>query len=71
MRPALATRGDLETFHAALVETTGIVKRGIDAGKKLEDLKAAGLPDKWKDWGSGFVNTDRWIETVYNSFTRN
>ncbi|MDA1277004.1 MAG: MBL fold metallo-hydrolase [Verrucomicrobia bacterium] len=68
---ALATRGDLETFHAALVETTGIVKRGIDAGKKLEDLKAAGLPDKWKDWGSGFVNTDRWIETVYNSFTRN
>jgi hypothetical protein len=39
-------------------------------GKSLADLKAAGLPEKFKDHGNGFIKTDRWIETIYNSATR-
>jgi cyclase len=65
----LATRPDLEAFHKMLTETTGIIKTAIAAGKSKEDVLAAGLPDKWKDWGTGFINTRRWIEIVYNSFT--
>ena len=34
------------------------------------DLKAAGLPEKFKDYGNGFIKTDRWIETIYNSATK-
>ncbi len=66
----LATVEDLKNFHAMLVETTGLVKQGIAAGKSLADLKAAGLPDKFKDFGTGFIKTDRWIETIYNSETK-
>ncbi len=58
---------DLKAFHAMLVETTGLVKKDIAAGKSLADLKAAGLPEKFKDYGNGFMKTDRWIETIYNS----
>jgi hypothetical protein len=28
------------------------------------------LPDKWKEWGSGFIKTDRWLETIYNDATK-
>jgi cyclase len=61
----LATVEDLKHFHAMLVETTDLVKKGISAGKSLEDLMTAGLPEKYKDFGTGFIKTDRWIETIY------
>jgi glyoxylase-like metal-dependent hydrolase (beta-lactamase superfamily II) len=66
----LGTVEDLKIFQAMLVETTDLVKQGIAAGKSLADLKAAGLPDKFKDFGTGFIKTDRWIETIYNSATK-
>jgi len=66
----LANVDDLKNFHAMLLETTKLVKQGVADGKSLDDLKAAGLPDKWKDWGTGFIKTDRWIETIYNEATK-
>jgi glyoxylase-like metal-dependent hydrolase (beta-lactamase superfamily II) len=66
----LGTVEDLKNFHAMLVETTGIVKKGIADGKSLAELKAAGLPEKFKDFGTGFIKTDRWIETIYNDATK-
>ena len=53
-----------------LVETTAIVQKGMKAGKTLAQLKTAGLPAEWKDWGSGFIKTDVWIETIYNSLSK-
>lgn len=61
----LATVSDLKAFHAMLVETSGLVRRSIAAGKSLEELKSAGLPEKWQSFGTGFINTSRWIETIY------
>jgi len=28
------------------------------------------LPDKWKDWGTGFINTSRWLEITYNNLKK-
>jgi len=66
----LASVEDLRSFHAMLVETTDFVKQGITSGKSLADLKAAGLPEKFKSFGTGFINTDTWITTIYNSTTK-
>jgi glyoxylase-like metal-dependent hydrolase (beta-lactamase superfamily II) len=66
----LSTVEDLKTYHRMLVETAAIVQQGIKAKKTLAQLKAAGLPEQWKEWGSGFIKTDVWIETIYNSLTR-
>jgi cyclase len=62
----LATTADLRTFHGMLVETTGIVRERLKAGKTVEQIKAEGLPEKWKSWGTGFISTDVWIETIAN-----
>jgi hypothetical protein len=67
---ALGTRADLEKYRDMLVETTGLVKKAIAEGKSLADVKAAGVPEKYKDWGSGFINTSRWLEISYNSLSK-
>jgi glyoxylase-like metal-dependent hydrolase (beta-lactamase superfamily II) len=67
----LTSLAELRTYHAMLVETTEIVRGRMKAGRTLEQAKAEGLPDKWKEWGSGFINTQQWIETVYRSLQQN
>jgi len=62
----LATLDDLKQLAAIVEESTALVRKGMAAGKTLEQLKAEGLPEKFKSWGSGFINTNRWIETIYN-----
>lgn len=66
----LATKADLVKFHEMMLETTGIVKKAIAEGKTVEQVKAAGLPEKWKEWGAGFINTSRWLDITYNSFAK-
>jgi hypothetical protein len=67
----LAARQDLERFHQMLVETTGLVHRAVGGGKSLEQVKGAGVPEKYKEWGTGFISTDRWLESVFNSVKKN
>jgi glyoxylase-like metal-dependent hydrolase (beta-lactamase superfamily II) len=67
---ALGTRADLEKYRDMLVETTSLVKKAIADGKSVADVKAAGLPEKYKEWGSGFINTSRWLEISYNSLSK-
>jgi glyoxylase-like metal-dependent hydrolase (beta-lactamase superfamily II) len=59
----------LRAFHRMLVETTDIVRRRMAAGKTLDQIKAEGLPEEWKSWGSGFIKTDVWLTLIYNSLT--
>ncbi len=64
----LSTLDDLKAYHRMLIETAAIVLNGIGAGKTLAQLKAEGLPERWQSWGTGFIKTDAWIETIYRNF---
>lgn len=66
----ISIASDLELYHRMLVETTEIVRKQVRAGKTLEQIKAQGLPAAWKDWGTGFINTGRWIELIHQSLTK-
>ncbi len=65
----LSTLDDLKNFRRMLVETTGIVRTKMQAGKTLAQIKAEGLPAEWRSWGTGFIKTDVWIETIYKSIS--
>lgn len=67
----ISTIEDLRDYHQMLAETTLIVRRAMKEGKTLEQIKAAGLPEKYKEAGSGFIKTDAWIETIYKSYSVN
>jgi cyclase len=60
---------DLKLYHRMLVETTAIIKKRIAAGEQLDKIKSEGLPPEWATFGTGFIKTDSWIETVYKSVT--
>ncbi|MEP7147810.1 MAG: MBL fold metallo-hydrolase [Acidobacteriota bacterium] len=66
----LATLDDLKGFHATLVETSNIVQAQMKKKKTLDEIKKGGLPEKYKTWGSGFIKTDVWIDTVYRSYSK-
>src|SRR5262245_58313788 len=66
----LSTLKEMKEFHAMLVETSGIVEKAIGAGKTLDQIKAEGLPEKWKSWEAPTLNTARWLEILYRGLTR-
>jgi glyoxylase-like metal-dependent hydrolase (beta-lactamase superfamily II) len=66
----LSTLDDLKLYHKMLVETTGIIRDRLRAGKTLDQIKAEGLPSEWQSWGTGFIPTDRWIEIVHRSLSK-
>ncbi|HVG18832.1 MAG TPA: MBL fold metallo-hydrolase [Blastocatellia bacterium] len=65
----LAGIADLKNFHQMLVETIGIVRERMKAGKSVDQIKAEGLPEKWNSWGMGFIKTPAWIQTVYQGLS--
>ena len=65
----LSTVKELKEFHEMLAETSGIVEKAIAAGKTLEQVKADGLPDKWKSWAVPTLTTSRWLEILYRGFS--
>lgn len=66
---ALADKRDLQVFSLMLKDTINPVRQGISLGKSLEQIKAAGVNEKYKTWAVGSINTSRWLQIVYNSLT--
>ena len=66
----ISTLDDLKKYHQVLAETSEIVQKQMKKKKSLDEIKKAGLPDKYKEFGSGFIKTDAWIETVFKSYSK-
>lgn len=66
----ISTLDDLKLYHRMLNETTDLVQKKMAAGKTGAQIKAEGVPDEWKSWGTGFIKTDVWLETIYRSLSK-
>lgn len=66
----VSTIDDLKNYHQTLAETSKIVQDAMKAGTSLDEIKKAGLPEKFKEAGSGFIKTEMWIETIHRSYSR-
>lgn len=63
----IANKADLISFHNMMIETSSLVRDMVAAHKSDDEIVAAGLGDKWKPWGEGFIKEDRWIRTILAS----
>jgi hypothetical protein len=45
------------------------VQKALAEHKTLEQMKQEKILEPWKKWSGDFVNTDAFIETLYNSLT--
>jgi cyclase len=61
----MTDRDGLERAHAMIVEMVAQVRGKRDAGKTLEQVKAEGLPEKYKSWDNGFVKTEMFLTELY------
>lgn len=66
----LASITDLKTYHDAIVETSKMVQDQMKKKKTLDEIKKVGLPTKFDSFGSGFIKTPQWIETIYRSYSK-
>ena len=61
---------DLKDYRKMLYKTIDIVREGMKSGKNIEILRSENVLKNYENWGVflDFLNTDKWIEFVYNSF---
>ena len=66
---ALSSLDDVRSFVKMLKETSAVVQKAIDAHKTLDQMKQEKILVPWQKWSDDFVNSDVFIETLYNSLT--
>lgn len=66
----LAGKDELKAFRQMLSDSAEIVRGQMKEGKTLEQIKAAGVPDRLAPWTKGFLSTPNWLELVYRSLEK-
>ena len=66
---ALSNMDDVRAFTKMLKETSAAVQKAINEHKTLEQMKQEKVLEPWRSFSGNFVNTDAFIETLYNSLT--
>ena len=60
---------DVRAYVKMLKETSGAVQKAIDKKETVEQMKQEKILEPWKKWSGGFIDQDKFIETLYNSLT--
>ena len=66
---ALSNLDDVRAYTKMLKETTAAVQKALDAHKTLDQMKQEKVLAAWEKFSGTFINTDAFIETLYNSLT--
>jgi cyclase len=66
----LSNLDDVRAFVQMLKETSAAVQKAIDEHKTVEQMKQEKILEPWKKWSGDYIDSDRFIETLYNSLTR-
>src|SRR5438445_101137 len=66
---ALSNLDDVRAYTKMLKETSAVVQKALDAHKTLDQMKQEKILAPWEKFSGQFVNTDAFIETLYNSVT--
>lgn len=65
---AVATKGELQSYHDILVTLRERVTKARSEGNSLGDTLKMGLSKEWDDThGNGFINAERIVTFIYNS----
>ena len=66
---ALSNMDDVKAFTKMLKETSAVVEKALEGHKTLEQMKQEKILAPWEKFSGGFINSDAFIETLYNSLT--
>lgn len=60
---------DLRNFLAMVKGSVALVEKEMKAGKTVDQMKADKIMAPYAKYDGGFVNADKWIETIYNDLS--
>ena len=66
---AISNLDDVRAYVKMLKETSAVVQQAINEHKTLEQMKQAKILAPWSKFSGDFINSDAFIETLYNSLT--
>jgi len=66
---AVSNLDDVRAFTKMLKETTAAVQRALKEKKTLDQMKKEKILEPWKQFSGTFIDSDAFIETLYNSLT--
>ncbi|MXX07125.1 MAG: MBL fold metallo-hydrolase [Gammaproteobacteria bacterium] len=66
----LANKADLLGFYNMIRDTSTAIRVSRSLRLSTEEIVAEGLGPEYESWGQGFINEQRWIETVVQSYPR-
>ena len=66
---ALSNLDDVRAYVTMLKETSAAVQKAIAEHKSVEQMKHQKILEPWKKWSSENIDSDKFIETLYNSLT--
>jgi len=67
---AVSNKKELMAYRDTLLGVRTKVKKAVDKGLSIENIKAAGFLEGLDDWGSGFINGERFLDILYADFSR-
>jgi cyclase len=66
---AISNLDDVRAYTKMLKETSAAVETALKAHKTLDQMKQEKILAPWSKFSSEFLNTDAFLETLYNSLT--
>lgn len=63
----LATMDDLREYTKMMKDTMAVVQAAMAKGETTDQMKSEKILAAWQKYSGAFVNTDAWIDTLYNS----
>jgi glyoxylase-like metal-dependent hydrolase (beta-lactamase superfamily II) len=63
----LATMDNLREYTKMMKDTMAVVQAAMAKGETTDQMKSEKILAGWQKYSGAFVNTDAWIDTLYNS----
>ena len=67
---AISNKKEYMAYRDVLVMVRSKVKKAVDKGMSIEEIKAAGYLEGLEAWGTGFISGDRFLDILYADFSR-
>ncbi len=66
---ALSTPDDLRSYRDTLTRIRSMIMQMVAEGKTLEEVQAAEPLAEYEEWGSGFIDAERFVQIVYTDLS--
>lgn len=62
----LSDKAALIRYRDMIRETVTLAREEFAQGRNIGDILRSGVMEPWAEWGTGWITTERWLQTIYD-----